>query len=220
MLYRVFTLDILDTLKSMDINILAAVGTTRDNICFSDVLSVKVSSQFTEISVAYIKLVEATNIRQSYNEFEDRIEAYNKMARTKNNMFLLQIDKSGVEPMLENSVTFLKFTTSNFTHYCINSIAMSKLQFCDTITFHEDEFKIHDSGTVSIGNLMFVPGEYIIRRTLNGTIKYLQVCMDDYISTYKLKNVTSAADHVEKTRNKIWFLLCLISVLQELEIIR
>ena len=198
-----------------DDNIMNVIGLkSSDGICFAKLLDITYSLEFMEIRTVFIRYVNAANIEQVFNDYEKNIEVYNEMVQVKNkSTFLLQMDKSDIYPVLEDSVTLLKFSRS---HRCPNNIAMSKLQFCDTITFHKNKFKIYGNGTIIIDNLLFTPGDYIPRHSKDGTIKYVQVCLDDYISKYMFINGnyrdTSSAGYGWRQRSSILYLLCVVFV--------
>jgi hypothetical protein len=221
LIYQISWAGILESFQTVlfDSNIMTVVGLneTSESFCHAKLIDIKVSAKFVEIRTVYIKTVQATNIKNSYRKYKKSIEIYNEMVKENNNTFLLEMDKSGFEPILENSATFVSFTKSVVTHDCLNNIAMSKLQFCDTITFSENEFKINGNGDIHIENAIFRPGEYVLRQALNGTITYVQVCLDDYIATLKnvnkAKRVTSTAENGKKSKSGILFLLCAVIIL-------
>jgi hypothetical protein len=201
-----------------DSNIFAVINIDMDRLCFAEVLDMKYSPESFEISIVYIRAVSNVNIKHAYNEYVKGIESYNEMVKDNKTTYLLQIYKSGFEPIDEHAVTFAKFN-SNSTHMCFNNIAMSKLQFCDTITFYKDEFIIHGNESVSIGNLMFGPGEFVPRQTQNGTITYVQVCLDDYITAYRMTDrnydVNSAAENGGRPRSRSLLLVCALILLRQ-----
>lgn len=210
--YRVFSQETWNSLKDLNVNpyILQVSGNTRNDMCWLG-HSVENKTTFVEVRVSFTMSASISNIQQSYEEFTKRIKNYNNIAKENITMFLVEMDHAEVQPILEDSVTFVKFTRFSSTHLCHNAYAMTRLQFCDIISFHENEFIIYDNGNVSIDNLMFRPGEFVLRKTLNGSIKNVQLCMDDFISKYKFINgkyrETSAAEYAWKQRSEILYLL-------------
>lgn len=198
---------------------MAVIGliNTSDNLCLAKFLDVRISSKRAVMKVVYIKSVFSANIKQAYEEFVHNVVTYNK--RVKNNMFLIKIDQSDIQPVPGDFVTIVKFQRSNLTHHCYNNIAMTKLQFCETITFHEDEFKIHDNGKVSVENITFRLGEFVLRQTPNGTIRYVQICLNDYYSKhmmlYRKYRAISTGTHIGGSRTGILFLLCAVIALSQ-----
>lgn len=220
-MYRWFPKDILESLHSIpfDNDLLDVIGLTNttDTLCLADLLDVEISSVQAMVKVIYVKHTRSANMKQSYMEYERKIKAYNKKAKEKEKMFLLKIDNSAIEPISEDSVTILEFTKSS-KNFCINNIAMAKHQFCQGILFHKDEFIIHDNGYVTIENNTFRPGEFVLRQTPNGTVKYVQMCLNDFISSHKINNrnkhVSSSTER--QSRYSINIILFLLSVVNEL----
>lgn len=108
------------------------------------------------------------NLLQVFQQYKARV-----LASRQNPTFRADFEQSVLKPLPIDSTNFLSFDGEQ--EACGDSIAMHDLQFCDTITFHADEFDILNEKLV-VGSLTFPPSDFVLRPFSNGEKGFVQVC--------------------------------------------
>lgn len=128
-------------------------------------------NQGTIVHVRVKTLVKKqVNLLQVFQQYKARV-----LASRHNLTFRADFEQSMLKPLPVDLINFLSFDGEQDN--CGDSIAMHDLQFCDTVTFHADEFDIINENLV-VESLTFPASDYVLRPLSNGEKGFVQVCKD------------------------------------------
>ena len=186
--------------KESIIDHVRAVALTENDseFCLERTLGLETRGNHVVYHIQLVKKVaELRDIKADFLNVKRNIKLLNIEAAEKLLGFEIEFSNSPIRSVKDGIVSLTAFNDFGTSMECGYHIAMSPLQFCDTVLFYN--FAPGFSGTVIVGDYSFMPGEYITasdsgydnQSAMFDKIKSISVCYDLYKSRKLEGNVTT-----------------------------
>lgn len=137
--------------------------------------------------------------------FIDLVSMIKHFNKLENSTHYVQLSQAPVKDQAYNTVRYYSFEEEPAS--CMQPIAMTKIQFCETLGFSSNNFYVSQAnGSVIIEGQEFKKGTYVFRTSDNSQTRDVHVCMDEYLENHQAIN-SVLTNHGERCR---FLSLCLI----------
>lgn len=129
--------------------------------CVEKVLGSEAQDGRVSVHIQIVKRVKIfRDIQIDFRAFKEKIAQLNSRMLEEEAAVDVEITKTSLLAVNENLISFLAFSNKSIHVDCGREIAMSELQFCETVLLQNVTFS--PNGTVvHSGSVAFVPGEYV-----------------------------------------------------------
>lgn len=165
-------------------------------ICAENVLGVRKQGDRMAVRIQMIKVNSKRNhdLKAEFEMLQGKIRIHNKKQAMGYSQYGVELDVAPFKPIHAEYVNLAVYAATVLSVACGESIALSKMQFCETTVVKR--YKVLKGGIVVANNASFYPGEYIIQTSNHNEKPAILICYKLYVSR-TLPNVTSDVPETE-----------------------